>query len=666
LTIGWPVTGAEPTPECPTDDAREWRLVAARRPIAQPYATTADLKSVFKTRRVIIGSRNLSLIESLEKHERVNEMLHLRSIFASGLKSLLRAALTLLTCWLCSIAPALASTPIVVDANLDGLSLFGHADFLRDPANHELPQQLGTSAWQPLSSTDRYLPPTTDTVWLRLELRNPGTTARRWVIACDYVWIHEMNVFVTDGRGMRRHAVGGGVPFSAREILAPRPAVGDEIAAGATQVVFMHLRNFHPDSINLVLRAYDQSHFYTAMQDYMGVHGVYAGIFLGLCAIWLVLGVSLREPSYFSYAGYLFFSMLAWIGSRGFLFRYVTFDYPYWNIEGGFVIACGMAFFSFLFARQSLRLRSVSPRLDRVGLVLMLFSAAIAISGLLGLLDFDRLNRLTRLAIALMSVNAFFAFVSWRRGTPHVGWLAVGWLLYGLTLIMSMCLATFGSSSPLVEDLIGFNQWATLVETFCFTLSLAQWVRIQQQQRAIAERVANIDGLTGLENRRRTEERLRHLMRQPPTDGRRWLAVVDLDLFKKINDTYGHAAGDAVLQRFAEQLCTGARSDDVCGRFGGEEFVIAYDGINQGAAMQAANRLRLAFEAKPTVHNGQSITHTLSIGLAEAKVEDDLRSWFQRADAALYQAKQEGRNRVCVFSFSPSPTTVPIDSEVSQ
>jgi diguanylate cyclase (GGDEF)-like protein len=586
------------------------------------------------------------------------------TLHATVRSRVLRAVLALLVWWLSCLSPALALTPVVVDANLDGLSLLGYADFLRDPANHEFPQQLGTSAWRPLSSTDRFLPPTRDSVWLRLELRNPGTTARQWIIVRDHVWIDQMAVFVEDEHGIRRHEVGDRAPFSRRDILTPRPAVGDEIAAGATQVVFIRLHNFQRDSISLILHAYDQSHFYPAMQSYVAMHSLYAGVFLGLCAIWLALGVILREPSYLSYAGFLLFSMLNWIGARGILFQYVAPDYPFWSNEGMFAIASSMAFFSFLFARQSLRLRSVSLRLDRVTLVLMLFSASVTVSCLVGLLDFDWLNKLCRLTVALMGVNAISAFVSWRRGTPHVGWLVAGWSLYGLTLAVSMWLITFGSSGSLVENVIGISQWATLAEALCFTLALAQWVRIQQQQRAIAEHVANIDVLTGLKNRRSTEEGLRQLMQQPATAGTRWLAVVDLDFFKDINDNHGHAAGDAVLQSFAEVLRTSARSNDVYGRFGGEEFVIAYDNIDQSTAVQAADRLRRVFAAQPTVHDGQSIPHTLSIGLAAVMADDNLHAWLQRADAALYQAKQEGRNRVRVYS--PLPATAHDSGEAPQ
>jgi diguanylate cyclase (GGDEF)-like protein len=168
------------------------------------------------------------------------------------------------------------------------------------------------------------------------------------------------------------------------------------------------------------------------------------------------------------------------------------------------------------------------------------------------------------------------------------------------------------------------------------------------------------DALTGLYNRRHLDERMetefayavRH--RQPLS-----CLVLDIDHFKKVNDTYGHAAGDAVLKEVSQFVASTVRTEDVVGRYGGEELVILLRGVGAQGAEILAQRIRLGIEKMPVEYEGQVIKVTASIGLASwlpTQPKENAQALFNAADECLYRAKNSGRNLVIAES---SPRSSP-------
>ena len=158
-------------------------------------------------------------------------------------------------------------------------------------------------------------------------------------------------------------------------------------------------------------------------------------------------------------------------------------------------------------------------------------------------------------------------------------------------------------------------------------------------------RLANTDALTGLANRRALQD----MIDQRIADARRYgrplsLLMLDLDLFKTINDRHGHPVGDAVLQETAALLTTVLRTSDLIGRWGGEEFVVIAPETDEVAAEQLAERCRAELEAHGFAQVPEGVT--VSIGVASFRPDDVARDLVKRADDALYEAKRAGRNRV--------------------
>lgn len=160
---------------------------------------------------------------------------------------------------------------------------------------------------------------------------------------------------------------------------------------------------------------------------------------------------------------------------------------------------------------------------------------------------------------------------------------------------------------------------------------------------------ARTDTLTGLPNRAAYDDHLNK-------EFERWVryqqgfsvAVGDLDFFKRINDTYGHLAGDKVLRLVSRVLVKNLRSSDFIARFGGEEFVILMPSTTAEEGEKAIEKLRQAISKSPFNFHGQPVTITISFGVTQTQESDTKDALFDRADAALYKAKQEGRNRICI------------------
>lgn len=175
---------------------------------------------------------------------------------------------------------------------------------------------------------------------------------------------------------------------------------------------------------------------------------------------------------------------------------------------------------------------------------------------------------------------------------------------------------------------------------------LAAIVKTKIERFREIQKSTSLDGLTGLLNHTAAKSHLKHLVEHTPKDGVMTVAMIDIDHFKSINDTYGHPVGDQVIRGLAWLLKGRLRSTDLIGRYGGEEFLVALPGVNLQEAKAVIDRIRKDFSTLPHAHPGGVLYATFSTGIAAYPMFDTSISLTEEADGALLQAKRLGRNRV--------------------
>jgi diguanylate cyclase (GGDEF)-like protein len=250
-----------------------------------------------------------------------------------------------------------------------------------------------------------------------------------------------------------------------------------------------------------------------------------------------------------------------------------------------------------------------------------------------------------------------------------VGWLPIPYLFSYVLLptrrALLFCLALLGAACAVMwtsvsgrPELIGRLDLLEMLFSnvgcvfFIHTLSSLKerWVAAESTAAAL-RRLAETDPLTGLPNRREATARVeREIQRSLRYRGPLALLLFDLDGFKSVNDRFGHEGGDRALRRAAALALGTLRSTDVCGRWGGEEFLVALPGVGLEGGRDAAERLRLALEGE---RSDGAPELTASFGVTAFVRGDTLESLVRRADTALYEAKRRGRNRVEVMAPPP-------------
>ncbi len=249
------------------------------------------------------------------------------------------------------------------------------------------------------------------------------------------------------------------------------------------------------------------------------------------------------------------------------------------------------------------------------------------------------------LAGGLLSVT-LFGF----RFDPHTGWPTTFLLMFGISAyLIAIARASNSRNMQLrkTREQLRAGEQAMHASNSILEQRLAEIEVLQERLKEQAIR----DPMTGLFNRRYLDTIVpSELARSERDKTPLALLMIDLDHFKQVNDSYGHQGGDEVLKALAALLLANVRASDVACRYGGEEFLLLLPNMHCDGALERAEQWRLAFAATTVQYAGTSITATLSMGIAcypqdGASIEELTRC----ADLALYQAKEQGRNRVVLF-----------------
>jgi diguanylate cyclase (GGDEF)-like protein len=301
----------------------------------------------------------------------------------------------------------------------------------------------------------------------------------------------------------------------------------------------------------------------------------------------------------------------------------------------------------YLLLRLGLEILFRAPRHDGEHLAVIVLALACAAAGATGhmpaswpVVYSSALSAFCLLRCAHCVHDAAKAELGWRAMVVLAPWYAAGVML--LARLLLALLWPEQVALPLAKDTLGnaivLALFMTLAMVCHVTIAAAVALRLVTR----LERLSRIDPLTGLSNRRGMSDSW------PRGPYPLCVVAVDVDHFKRINDTHGHAAGDAALQYLARLMLRSARGGDLVARIGGEEFLIILPGSDVSEAQHAAERLRQVIEQGAMRWGELSLRFTVSAGVAEWRDGDTPDSLVARADAALYAAKRGGRNRVVI------------------
>lgn len=259
--------------------------------------------------------------------------------------------------------------------------------------------------------------------------------------------------------------------------------------------------------------------------------------------------------------------------------------------------------------------------------------------------------------ISLLVMQALFIFGIFNLKGPQVRWMWI-YAVALMALTMGVMSQVRPQAYPWRIELIHFVLATTLmgiVGTLADRLGRMR-ATLKNQKRELEtalERIhelATRDELTGLYNRRQMIELMdMHVKRARRTGQRFCVAVLDLDFFKRVNDTFGHSVGDEVLRGFAQQALTIVRETDVIARWGGEEFLIVLPETRAEHASMSLQRLKERLAACSVSAVIPELRASFSAGVAEYRDDETIGDTIERADRALYRAKDDGRNCVVVF-----------------
>nr|MBC8237758.1 GGDEF domain-containing protein [Candidatus Sulfurimonas ponti] len=211
-------------------------------------------------------------------------------------------------------------------------------------------------------------------------------------------------------------------------------------------------------------------------------------------------------------------------------------------------------------------------------------------------------------------------------------------------LLVSAKLDDFTSDT---KNTFYLNSGISLFLTLLITLII---IGVIGQYHKNLENLANYDMLTMLPNRRNFKDKFEHFLLLSKRNKQALsLLYMDLDNFKKINDNFGHKTGDEILKSFADILQENVRKTDIYARWGGEEFLLAFVDTPIEEAVHIANKIRKTVENSVRMQELIHRSCTISAGLTQCNDEDTIDSVITRADKAMYNAKEGGKNKVCVL-----------------
>ncbi len=509
------------------------------------------------------------------------------------------------------------------------------------------------------------------TFWLKFDISNNKKKDIDTVIYFTENLAHEVDCYIisSDGR-VEKKSQGVGYYIDGEINRLQNPQFNLILKEGETKQIYIRLFSHYPTFSAFYIMEKDGLNSY--MLDYNMAYSLYFGAMIALLLYNFFIYIFSRDISYLLYI-MLVSSLVLWQLAFNSFPPMDSFSSTNGYYRAGSPISFMIVFLIF-FSRSILDTKRLLPRVDKF-IVYMGYTALVfAISALIFLYEaYIFINILATFAFPFL---LYIGFVSYKMGNKVA-------LFYIVAQSVFLPMSTL--FSLMSDGMIGYSfvtrhgmAIGSFIEMILFSLALAYRIRLLKDEKIeiinlsnieleakVQERtkelelskiklieLANRDPMTNLYNRRYLFEISKvEIEKSKETKEPLSLIMLDIDKFKNINDTYGHAVGDKVIKIFADSMKSQIREDDISFRIGGEEFVILLPNTDTTEAYQLATKIREYIELKEvSVSEDKSFNFTTSGGVDCFGVDDDtIHQSLHRADLALYDAKENGRNKIVIF-----------------
>ncbi|MFV8781312.1 diguanylate cyclase [Microbulbifer sp. SA54] len=538
---------------------------------------------------------------------------------------------------LCTLSSVIWAAPMVVEPNQPPAALTAYLSLLEDDLGElslrDIRSPVHQQRLQPIAGHQTNFGFTRAAYWVAFTLHNPTSSPMGLVIRQDYPLIDQLDFWFQDAEGRwQQVATGDRRTFDSRPLDLRDYVFPVSLPANSSRTYY--LRYATQGSMNIGLSVSSETAFLPKLAQEQLLLGIYYGGFLVLVVYNLFLFLAVRDRAYAFYMGYAICYGLYFGVHNGLSFQYVWPGNP-WLANQSLVILLGFTLiFSIQFVRAICNGPQLAPRTDKCARGLLY--AVIPLTAIAPLVSYGpMILSMASLTLLITLLFMVMGVISLLRGSIFARYFLLGWTTLLVSVVVYM-LKTFGL---LPHNSFTHNafQVGALVEMVL--LSLALGARMSEIQKR-----GYIDELTGLYNRRYFDEQLpREFNLAARSTHPLALLILDLDHFKSINDRYGHARGDAVLSAVGLLVSKQVRKPVLACRYGGEEFAILLPRTSLSQASVIAQRL-VSLVAELELDD---MPLSVSIGVAgfEQGNYASAVQLFEAADAALYRAKQAGRNR---------------------
>jgi len=519
------------------------------------------------------------------------------------------------------------------------------------------------------------------TVWFRVQLRNESST-RKWLLHTSYPLIDDITVYLVGPEGLRAtHFAGEVLPSKRGEGVAPRYTV--EIDLGGEDVITLYVRTRTANAHMVPLTLWTPAAFIDYTNGVRLLLGIYFGVAVAMLIYNLMLFLSVRDTAYLYYVGFIFCFAVLMLSVNGLATEYLWPGSLWWSDRViPLSIACTVMT-GIQFTRRLLETRANLRTGDTLLRSLLLLGFVfVPLSLVLGMGPAVSIAAGLGLSAALALFGC--AWASWGAGVTVAPLYLLAW---GAFLLGCMAYALLAFSVLPANFLTEYSiQIGSAMEVLLLSFVLAYRIKLLKEENERVQREATEtletrvidrteelnraleqlsaaneqlallseeDKLTGAKNRHYFDAHFDEAWRNAERGGNAMsLLLIDIDHFKHINDRHGHLVGDQVLREVAEAVRAAlARSTDVLVRFGGEEFIVMLPHAELDGAIEVAHRVKAQIEQVSMHSTGEQLTVRVSIGIASTRPApgEEPVQLIQQADAALYRAKQTGRNRIVIF-----------------